>query len=398
MAMLLKNCRLVPELTEGYDGASADVLTEGGKIEKIAPCGTMEYECEVLDVQGKTLLPGLFDLHAHLMFAEADFNALLLKDSNATLIDCIRFAKNYLRYGYTTVRDCGGPGYVNIAVRDAVRDGVICGPDIISCGLIITPTAKGNGTFGSLYREIDNPRDLMHAVRTDVCRGADFIKYMATGSVANSGGEPGELIATPEELRAISGAAAFCGTYVAAHCHGLEGIKQCILNGVYSIEHATYIDDECIDMILRQEKQSVLVPTFACSYERYINFDYEHDRDNELSVQCHDAFAAALEGIKKAGRSGVLVGWGTDQCMQELLEMPGREFVARELMGLGNVELLKQATINSARIVGQDAVKGTVKVGKLADLIVVDGDPVSDISVMNREPLHVLKRGVKTAL
>ena len=78
--------------------------------------------------------------------------------------------------------------------------------------------------------------------------------------------------------------------------------------------------------------------------------------------------------------------------------MPGREFVARELMGLGNVELLKQATINSARIVGQDAVKGTVKVGKLADLIVVDGDPVSDISVMNREPLHVLKRGVKTAL
>lgn len=396
--MLLKNCRLIPELTEGYSGTMADVLIKGSQIAEIVPCGTLPDEGEVIDAAGKTLLPGLFDLHAHLMFADADFNGLLMKNSNEALIDCIRFAKNYLKYGYTTVRDCGSPSYVNIAVRDAIKDGVVCGPDVISCGLIITPTAKGNGTFSNLYKEVDDPRELMHAVRTDICHGADFIKYMATGSVANPGGEPGELVATPEELRAVSDAAAFCGTYVAAHCHGLEGIKQCIRNNIYSIEHATYIDDECIDMILHQERQSVLVPTFACSYERYINFDYERDKDNELSVQCHAAFAAARDGIKKASEAGVLVGWGTDQCMQELLEMPGREFIARELMGLSNVELLKQATINSAKIVKQDDRKGSVKVGKLADLIVVDGDPVADISVMNREPLHVLKSGVKIAL
>ena len=396
--MLLKNCRLIPELTEEYSGEMADVLIQGSYIAAIAPCGTLADDGGSIEVAGKTLLPGLFDLHAHLMFTDADFNGLLMKDSNAALIDCIRFAKNYLKYGYTTVRDCGGPSYVNTSVRNAINDGVICGPDVISCGLIITPTAKGNGTFGNLYKEVDNPRDIMRAVRTDICHGADFIKYMATGSVANQGGEPGELIATPEELQAVSNAAAFCNTYVAAHCHGLEGIKQCILNGVYSIEHATYIDDECIDMILHQTRQSVLVPTFACSYERYINFDYERDKDNELSVQCHAAFAAAITGIRKASQAGILIGWGTDQCMKEMLEMPGREFIAREHMGLGNVELLKQATINSAKIVKQDYCKGTVKVGKLADLIVVDGDPVSDISVMNREPLHVLKNGVKISI
>ena len=275
---------------------------------------------------------------------------------------------------------------------------MISGPDVISCGLILTPTAKGNGTFSNIYDEIDDPKDLMHAVRRDICHGADFIKYMATGSVSNLGGEPGELVATPEELRAVSDAASFCNTYVAAHCHGLEGIKQCIRNGVYTIEHATYIDDECIDMILHQQRQSALVPTFACMYERYMNFDAERDKNNEISVQCHAAFVAAKEGIRKASQADVLVGWGTDQTMQEMLEMPGREFVARAHMGLSNIELLKQATINSAKIVKQDDRKGTVKVGKAADLIVIDGDPVADISVMNQEPVHVLKNGVKVTV
>lgn len=396
--MLLKNCRLIPELTEGYSGTMADILIENGNIAAIGSCGTIAAEGETLDAAGKTVLPGLFDLHAHLMLVNADFYGLLMKDSNAAMVDCIRFAKNYLKYGYTTVRDCGGPSYTNIAVRDAIRDGVISGPDVISCGLILTPTAKGNGTFSNIYDEIDDPKDLMHAVRRDICHGADFIKYMATGSVANLGGEPGELVATPEELRAVSDAASFCNTYVAAHCHGLEGIKQCIRNGIYTIEHATYIDDECIDMILHQERQSALVPTFACMYERYMNFDEVRDADNEISVQCHAAFVAAREGIRKASQAGVLVGWGTDQTMQEMLEMPGREFVAREHMGLSNVELLKQATINSAKIVKQDDRKGTVKVGKAADLIVIDGDPVADISVMNQEPLHVLKNGVKVTV
>ncbi len=137
---------------------------------------------------------------------------------------------------------------------------------------------------------------------------------------------------------------------------------------------------------------------FACMYERYLSFDPQRDRDNEISVQCHAAFVAAKDGIRKASQAGVLVGWGTDQTMQEFLEMPGREFVARAHMGLSNVELLKQATINSAKIVRQDDLKGTVKVGKLADLIVVDGDPVADISLMNREPAHVLKSGKRVIL
>lgn len=391
--MLLKNCRLVPELTEGYQGHMADILVESGIIAAVAPCGTLPVEGEVLDLAGRTVLPGLFDLHAHLMLIHSDFYGLLMKDSNSTMVDCIRFAKNYLKYGYTTVRDCGGPSYTNIAVRDAISEGVVPGPDIISCGYIITPTAKGNGTFSNIYNEVDKASELMHAVRKDICHGADFIKYMATGSVANPSGEPGELVATPEELRAVSDAAAFCNTYVAAHCHGLEGIKQCIRNGVYTIEHATYIDDECIDMILHQKRQSALVPTFACMYERYMNFDEVRDADNEISVQCHAAFVAAREGIWKASQAGVLVGWGTDQTMQEFLDMPGREFIARTHMGLSNVELLKQATINSAKIVGQDDQKGTVKVGKVADLIVIDGDPIADISRMNCEPVYVLKNG-----
>ncbi len=150
--LVLKNCRLVPELTENFDGSTADVFIEDKYIREILPAGSGEYrDAEVMDMCGMTLLPGFFDLHAHLMFKNQDYNASMLRNSNEYLLDCLEHADVYLRHGYTTIRDCGNDYYCGIAARDAVERKIVKGPRIITAGKIVSPVAKGNESFGSLY-------------------------------------------------------------------------------------------------------------------------------------------------------------------------------------------------------------------------------------------------------
>ncbi|MBQ9534735.1 MAG: amidohydrolase family protein [Clostridia bacterium] len=389
--ILLKNCRLVPELTEGWDGERADVLLRGELIEGIFAPGTAPQAEETLDLAGATLLPGLIDLHAHLYFTDSDFAALAARSPLESMTRGLLYAQTFLRWGYTTVRDCGGADYVNIAIRDAIRRGAAPGPDIISCGLILTPTAKGNSTFGSLYCELDDPAQMMRAVRQDVVHGAEFIKYMATGSVANLGGEPGELVTTREELAALVRAARSCGTYVAAHCHGRDGILLCAETGVYTIEHASYMDEACVEAVLRSG--SATVPTLAAAYPFWRDFDEARDGGSELAVQCRDAFEAMVRSLRMAYDAGIPVGWGQDCSMSSFLATPGMEFLARRESGLSCVQLLRQATVDSARIAHLEDSIGTVRAGKRANVFAVRGRPDEDIAAMREPPLAVFCGG-----
>lgn len=390
---LLKNCRLIPELTEGFDGQMADVLIEGKLIKNIVQAGTLDVDgAEVIELQGMTLMPGLFDLHAHLMFMDQDYYASMAREQNQYVVDCMKHAQLYLQQGYTTIRDCGSDYYSGMAVKYAERTGTINCSKVIACGKIISPTTKGNECFGSLYWEIDDPKEMRHAARVEASKGVDFIKYMITGAVLNEGGVPGEMISSDEEIKALVDAAKSVGLYVAAHCHGTEGIKAAIRNGVKTIEHASYMDEECIKLIKEREDEVATIPTLAIAYTLYKEL-YEGGVLPEFVVKAKDACEHMAISLDMCEKAGVLVGWGTDLDLQMYERYPGLEFIARAEFGAPNIQSLKQATINSAKIVGLDHVCGSVKVGKLADLVVIDGNPDEDINVMKKRPRMVFKEG-----
>ena len=389
--IVLRNCRLIPELTEGYSGRTADVLVDGKEIREIAAPGANFGEGnQELDLQGKTLLPGLMDIHAHLNLYTQNVFEMLVENPAQAAFHAVDGAQEYLRQGYTTVRDCGSSFSVVNALRDATASGSVQGPRIISSGQIITPTENGNNCFANMYVEADGADEVQKTCRKLFQAGGDFIKVMATGAFYNDGGVPGQTIVTEEELRMMVQVAASKDSYVAAHCHGTEAIKLCIKCGVRSIEHCSLIDDEGIEM-LKESSESFMVPTIAIDkvpYDEPATIpEYMWPKIDSLTELSHNC-------LKKAYKAGCLMGWGSDLDMENLKKRPGYEFVARkEMMGFDNLEMLKQATINSAKIVRLDDKLGTVKAGKLADLIVVDGNPDEDIYVMTKDLVHVMKEG-----
>ncbi len=394
---VLKNCRLLPSLTEGYDQPTGDIIIEGKHIQRICPPGTAPTDSgTTIDVKGATVLPGFFDLHAHLMFANQDYNASVLRSQNEYMLDSMEYARVYLKHGYTTIRDCGNDFYVGVSIKNAIERGIIQGARIITSGKIISPIAKGNKSFGTLYEEVDRPEDMMRVCRNEVVHGVDFIKYMITGAVLNESGEPGEMVTTPAEIQAIVEAADSLHTYVAAHCHGTEGIKQAIIHGVRTIEHASYLDDECIELLVKHGCRSSLVPTLSIAFSLFNHF-FEGTILPEFMEKAKDACEHVIEGMKMADAAGITIGWGTDFDRENFEKYVGLEFTSRAKTGLPNEAILRQATINSAKIVGLEEKLGTVKCGKYADLAVVDGKPDEDLTVMKKLPLYVLKEGVLVA-
>lgn len=391
--LVLKNCRLVKGLVEGYSGDFADIYIKGDRICEIRPVGYDFGEKPFLDVNRQTLLPGLIDLHMHLMFVNQDYPAMLQRTPYEYLLDCLDAAKIFLRQGYTTIRDCGCEKGSNAAVRDAVNAGRVPGPRIITSGHCVTPTERGNSCFGALYKVFDKPEDAMRVVREERELGADWIKLMATGSVMNVGGEPGALIITPDEIKALCDAAAFYGTYVGAHCHGKKAILECIKAGVKTIEHGSYLDEEVIDAILADGNRVSVIGTYAVCYALWRNLDGTVPQEfiDKLDVIMQSYGKMGIE----ASKAGVHFGWGSDIDQATREKYVGMEFTARADIGFDNMTMLRQATIESAKILNMDDRIGSVKEGKLADIILIDGNPDEDISVMTKLPSHVFKGGVE---
>ena len=392
--LILKNCRLIPELTEGFEGSAADLVIDGEIIEGTYPPGKAPAveNCEVLDVKDMTVLPGFFDLHAHLPVVSQDWNYLMLIPQNEYVLNSARYAKKYLELGFTTIRDCGNDFYASVAVRDYINNGTLTGCRVITSGKILTPTTRGNSSFGSLYKEVDSPADMLRVCRQETEQGVDFIKYMCTGAVLNLGGVPGMMVTTPAELRAVVDAAETLGTYVAAHCHGTQGIKEAVKAGVKTIEHASYMDEESAELMLKYGTFGT-VPTLAMPYT--LAKDYSGATLPEFVAKSSDAIRHMVDSMKLAAQAGVTVGFGTDLDLENASKYPGIEFEARAEYGLDNLTILRQATIESAKIVKLDDKLGTIKAGKLADLVVIDGKPDEDITAMKQYPAHVFKAGVE---
>lgn len=392
MMLLLKNCKVLKELTEGFSGEKCDVLIGNEKIKDIVECGQCkEPVSDVIDLNGKYLLPGFFDLHVHFSLSGGDTLIDNAKTPVQQAYDAVKFANDSLKAGFTTIRDVGS--YYNVAVelRNAINSGKIAGPNMYAAGKIVIATEAGNEFFSGLYSEADGEAEIWKAVRKEMQAGADFIKILGTGAVMNPGGEPGQPIYTVDELKAVVAAAKFKDTYVATHCHGTRAIKESITAGVRTIEHASLIDDEAIEM-LKGNTDTYVVPTLAIIMGLVDNVP---ESSTFMKAKAQRILDAIKVGIRKAYDAGLVLGFGTDTGATPLFHGENADEFAlrRDFWGMKEIDIIKQATINSATIINKGEEYGTIKSGKYADLVIVDGDPIKDISVLRTNIDTVIKSG-----
>ncbi|MDR1639993.1 MAG: amidohydrolase family protein [Clostridiales bacterium] len=390
MPQTLRNCRLIPELSGGACGLH-DVVIDNGKIESILVAGGKAAEDDI-DCGGKTLLPGLFDLHNHLSYF-VDFTDSIRNDFELLMYGGLS-VKKFLDYGVTTVRDMGSARRLAIAIRNAVNKGLFVGPRIIAAGRLIGPPEAADLKDGidlAGSKGVSGVDEMTRAAREEFAEGADVLKIYASGSGLSPTGQPTKPILFPEEVRAAVRVANLVGKRVAAHCHSTEAIRMCIDEGVYTIEHATFIDNESIEKI--KDGRTYLVPTFTPMHHRKGAFK-DPVEDERLEKRLADFAKKSSVHIRAAYEAGLVMGFGTDVAVETFGVRTGMEFKMRkELCDMANVDMLLQATKHSALIAGLENVTGQVKEGLAADLLLVDGNPDANIEVMYQKPEMVVLGG-----
>jgi imidazolonepropionase-like amidohydrolase len=361
----------------------AVVVVTGDKITAVNP-SSAPANAKVIDLGDVTLLPGFIDLHTHLtgeIGAGSFYAAVTQTDADAALAS-VGYAGKTIRAGFTTVRDFGGD--ITVALGKAVNKGTITGPRVVpsrnSLGITgghcdVTGFAPGVREQGPKDGVADGPWEVVQAVRYQIKHGAQVIKTCATAGVLSLEGPVGAQQYTYEELKAMVDEAARHGVRVAAHAHGKDGIKDAVRAGVTTIEHGSQLDDEAI--ALMKEKGTYLVPT-----------SYLVDRIN-LAVlpplvrsKAETILPIARESLKKAIASGVKVAFGTDAGVYPHGEN-AKEFAVYVKLGMSTLDALKSATIVAADALGMPD-RGVIAEGKLADLVAVPGNPVTDITATER--------------
>ena len=371
------------------------VTIEGGKIASVST-GAAPKGAKVIELPKATLLPGLIDAHTHLTFEPSfGYQQLGISIPKEALIGA-KNARVTLEAGFTTVRNVGARGYTDIALRDAVNEGLIPGPRIIASGPPLSITgghcdqnllpyewhAKSDGAA-------DGVEGVQHKVRETIKYGADVIKVCATGGVLSKGDDPQASQYTLEELKAIVADAHRLGRKVAAHAHGAQGIIWATEAGVDSIEHGSYINDEGIKVM--KEHGTYLVPT------QYLA---DWMRENATRIGLPAMYAEKMKtvtevsrrNVAKAMRAGVKIAFGTDAAVYPH-GLNAHEFAVYVQMGMTPLQALQSATVNAADLLGWSDRIGTIEPGKFADIVAVNGDPLKDITLL-QHPAFVMKGGV----
>lgn len=382
--MILKNCRLIPELCEGFQEENADIRIEGNAIAEILPPnGTYEGE-EVIDCTGKTVLPGLFNIHNHLFFNTMDWSKIRggMTEYEYTMT-AVRFMNKLLAYGFTSLRDVGSPYNLAIKLRDDINAGKMVGPDIKACGIIITPDHVAPAeleVYSANYGEACNsPYELRGKVRRQIAEGADFIKILGC-SVAPCNRGDGSLF-YEDEMAELVNTVKKENTYLAIHTNSVESNTDALELETYSLEHGHLWTKEHTQLWLAHGKKTHIVPTLQVTW-----------------CWGKDTCVPMCSGLLDAYNAGAKFGFGTDATEEVFTADPGGEFIARsEVWGIPNVEILKQATIYSAEINGTADERGSIKVGKRADFAIIDGNPDEDLTLMGKPCAYVLKDGVVVA-
>ncbi|MCW5818451.1 MAG: amidohydrolase family protein [Trueperaceae bacterium] len=361
----------------------ADIEVVDGRIAAInastAP-GRAGTDVNEVDLGGAFVIPGLVDAHTHLVLSQ---DAARAEPLSARVLKGVRNARVQLRSGVTSVRDVGGPGRIAVELKEAIRAGMVEGPRVDTSGSFVCAPGGHVSYWG---REATGEEEARLAVREQRAAGADFIKIMASGGVADEGEDPEAPQFEPGELRALVSEAASTGTYVAAHAHPATAIRLCLEAGVRTIEHASFIDERGVELAV--ERGAYIVPTFIV-YDVIARSEtlggFQRDLAARVLEKKAEAFLAAVA-------AGVKWGAGTDagtympqgQLWQELL------FIER--LGGPAEAVLTAATRTNAEIMQTDEI-GRLEPGAWADLLVLAADPTADLTTLST-PTLVVKGGV----
>lgn len=366
-------------LTPGGQWTRASLLIEGERIAGLAANVPDLGGAHVIDARSKWVIPGLIDAHVHLCFS---LDSARDEGYEQRLIKGVRNARLNLLAGITTVRDVGAMKRLNLELAQAIDSDVVPGPRVLACGEFIAMTG---GHVHYWAREADGPDEVRKAAREQLKAGARLIKVMASGGAADAHEDPDTPQYTESEMAAAVAEARRAGVKVAAHAHGERSMSAALRAGVDTLEHATFLTQPVIDLLL--EKRAAIVPTFAV-YKRIADAGHlaRPQRDNARRV-----FEAKGPAFIAAVRQGVRYGVGTDAGSYY---PPGDLVSEMELMvaaGLSNREVLLAATAVNAELLGLERDIGTLEVGKIADAVILDADPLAGLSALRR--VHLVIRG-----
>ena len=376
--------------------APAVVVVRGDRIEAVGSDLPVPAGARVVDLGGATLLPGLIDLHTHLTSTGVHWEEELLKTTpGQAALHGAANARTTLLAGFTTCRDMGPTWpFTDIDLRKAIDEGVVPGPRLMVSGNYVSATGgAGDARQFSIFVDVpivrnlaDGPDEIRKAVRTNLKQGADFIKILATGAVLSKGVPPGAQQYTEEELRVAVEEAQRWGRYVAAHAHGTDGIKAAIRAGVRTVDHGSMMDDQAVELL--RAHHAYFVPTLYTSESISMNPNVP-DSEKARSRQIKDQKDRSFQMVLKAG---LPIGFGTDAAVVPHGQN-AREFAYRVRLGQSPMAAIVSATSIAAEIMGWSDRVGTIEPGKFADLIAVSGDPLRDITALERVA-WVMKGGV----
>jgi len=365
------------------------LVIENGKIVSSGAAAGAKISSDAgrIELPNATVLPGLIDAHTHLtMDPKFGYDQLAISVPRETLIGA-KNARLTLLAGFTTVRNVGASQFSDVALRDAINAGDVPGPRMLVSGpaLSITGGHCDNNMLPFAYHATgggvaDGVEAVQHKVRENIKYGSDLIKVCATGGVLSMGDNPQHSQYTQEEMKAIVADAHRLGRKVAAHAHGAEGIRWAAEAGVDSIEHGSYIDDAGIAAM--KEHGTYLVPTLYLGDWMIENASTTH-LPPPLLAKAQEIIPAARKNIAHAFASGVKVAFGTDAAVYPH-GLNGHEFAVMVKLGLTPLQAIQASTINAADLLGWTGKVGTLEPGAWADIVAVDGDPLKDVTMLER--------------
>lgn len=360
---------------------------------------TQGDQVTIINLNGKFVLPGLIDCHVHLATppGEDGLKDTMNQDPNTSLLRQPYLAQQILQRGFTTVRDCGGAG---LALKEALAEGLFPGPRLVIAGHGISQTG-GHGDLRSskdaeyqccggnirgLGRIADGVDQCLHTAREEIRQGADFIKIMVSGGVVSPTDRLTNLQYTPEEIQALCKVASDSGTYVTAHAYTPAAIRNAISNGVMGIEHGNLLDEPTAKLMA--ERGAFLTPTLV-TYQTMASQEFGTFLPPSIAAKNLQVLEAGVRSVQIADQAGVTMCYGTD-LLGPLQIKQNDGFKLLHQAGQSPLKILQAATINAARMLRQEEQLGRIKEGYLADLIVLNANPLENIEVLCRPEKHLL--------